>query len=637
MEKTDKLVLISGTTMHVYQYILSNEEIDKLYIVGHVSPSILRQMAFNVEDVNCYLQGKHGRVTKSVAISKFIKEHQNDSDMITDLKLFSQGSIDLIELSIKYGIYYKDLRKVFIKCLSGIDVNQMWKQHKKYAQRNTTRKLYGVDHTAMDPSVKQKRLHTLLKRYGVTNPMYSPELKAKLQSTMRQKYGVNSNIELTSYEHQTRWSKHVYKVLSCDKHWLRVINYLCSKYNVRSKELVFSHEYANFQRRSLIITNEKHEVVDYLLTIYKQLNDCSVNYPVDCFFSLGSSLYFSSTWLKYYHDLKLVNADVSYLTSHKSKNELIVMNWFDKLGINYIHNTRSVLDGYEMDFYFPDKKVGLEINPNVSHNSNKFAVSSSRQIYGEKPKQMAYHYNKYKLAKRKHVTLIQWFSNDLEFSQLQNISFPRLVQQLQGYKTRYYARQITLKCSNDRNVKQFIKRNHSQGLGRANEYWGFYNHTDELIAAASFVIKDNIAELKRLCFPYGVQVVGGLSKLISHFFKKHSYIDTVVSFSDNNLGNGSGYAKAGAEYVGETGPSLRFISYSNGFDMYSWSIATLWSANSKNGVVAKASNHRTFSTIKQVNEYIETNMPHRYDNGTGYDRIYTAGSKKWRFNRSDFV
>ena len=637
MEKTEKLVLISGTTMHVYQYILSNGEIDKLYTVGHVSPSILRQMAFNVEDVNGYLRDKHSRVTKSVAISKFIQGHRNDSDMITDLKLFSQGSIDLIELSIKYGIYYKDLRKVFIKCLSNIDVNQMWKQHKKYAQRDTTRKLYGVDHTAMDPNVKQKRLYTLVQHYGVTNPMYSPALKAKLQSTMRRKYGVNSNIELTSYRHQTEWSKHVYNVLSCDKYWLKVINYLCSKYNVSSDELVFSHVYVNFQRRSLIITNEKHEVVDYLLTIYKQLNNRSVKYPIDCFFSLGSRSYFSSTWLKYYHDLKLVTVDVSYLTSHKSKNELIVMSWLDKLGINYIHNTRSVLDGYEMDFYFPDRKVGLEINPSVSHNSNKFAVSSSRQIYGEKPKPVAYHYNKYKLAKHKHVTLIQWFGNDLEFSQLQNISFPRLIQQLQGYKTKYYAIRVTLKCSNDYKVKQFIKCNHSQGLGRANEYWGFYNDTDELIAAASFVINDNIAELKRLCFPCGVQIVGGLSKLIYHFFKKHLHIDTVFSFSDNNLGNGSGYAKSGAEYVGETGPSLKFISYSNGFDTYSWSIATLWSANSKNGVVAKAADHRKFDTIDQVNEYIEMDMRHRYDNGAGYDRIYTAGSKKWRFNRSDFV
>lgn len=154
---------------------------------------------------------------------------------------------------------------------------------------------------------------------------------------------------------------------------------------------------------------------------------------------------------------------------------------------------------------------------------------------------------------------------------------------------------------------------------------------DELVAAASFVWKGDEAELKRLCFAPSIQILGGVSKLITNFFREHPETRTVMTFSDNDLGDGHGYEKAGAQLIGETGPSLRFVSWSDPLDTYSWQIATKWGA--KSGVVAKLSNHRAFATQAEIEKYIETEMPHRTDTKCGYDRIYTSGSKKWLFTR----
>ena len=39
----------------------------------------------------------------------------------------------------------------------------------------------------------------------------------------------------------------------------------------------------------------------------------------------------------------------------------------------------------------------------------------------------------------------------------------------------------------------------------------------------------------------------------------------------------------------------------------------------------------------QIEEYIETKLEHRLDKGRGYDRLFTAGSKKWKISRNEVI
>ena len=62
--------------------------------------------------------------------------------------------------------------------------------------------------------------------------------------------------------------------------------------------------------------------------------------------------------------------------------------------IEYIANNRTILGGLELDFYLPEYNVGIECNPNKTHNSNKHAVDTNRNMFGVSVKSTNYHYDK---------------------------------------------------------------------------------------------------------------------------------------------------------------------------------------------------------------------------------------------------
>ena len=206
-----------------------------------------------------------------------------------------------------------------------------------------------------------------------------------------------------------------------------------------------------------------------------------------------------------------------------------------------------------------------------------------------------------------------------------------LKQKLCGYDEKVYARKtVVYEAKRDIRIKcvAFLNEYHLQGSATATKYFAM-EYCGELVGVASFKQHKGYVELKRLCFKRGVQVLGGLSKFIKAYFKSDTGCDIIKSFSDNNIGNGMSDEKAGAELVGEIKTSLCFISPNNGLDMYSWQIATPWSAIS--GVLPKYTSQ--LSAQNEIDEYIETKMPHRFDDGHGYDRVYRVCSKIWQFSR----
>lgn len=525
MKKTEELTKLPNTTMYFPKVELTLNEIERLYCVGHVRPEWLRTVVTNQADVEFILSQKLKRLSKAKALEGFIANHRDDQDLWTDIEAYSRGELDSIDLSVKYGLYYKDLKKVFASCFEQ-DIEPLWKAHKKSAQKKTSRKLYGTDHPSLNKDVREKQKQTMLARYGVEHNMQSKELREKHKQSMLETYGVAYAFELGKPKRQR------------------------TRTEAKAKVLVDS--------------------------------------------------------------------------------ERLVMAQLDASNITYKRNDRTVLDGLEVDFYLPEFKLGIECNPSQTHNSNLYATDSRRVMFGH-VKEKTYHFDKYQKAKNAGITLIQWWEQDLEPTTFLKTTWPRLLARLFGGKRKIGARQVIVKpVKNTQQVRAFIDEHHARGNARAKEYWGFY-YNNELIAAASFVWKGTQAELKRLCFAPEIQILGGISKLMTNFFRGHPETQIVMTFSDNDLGDGHGYEKAGARLIGETGPSLRFVSWSDSSDTYSWQIATKWGA--KSGVVAKLSNHRAFATQADIEKYIETEMPHRTDTKCGYDRIYTSGSKKWLFTR----
>lgn len=621
MKKTGDFVKLKDKSMYFPKVELTYDELYTLYVYGHASPQFLYQVVVDSNMVNKVIRENcKSRPNKKDGYKYLLDKLKKKIDEVQqDLLLFSKGKIDLIDLSVKYGFYYYDLKKAFSEVL-GVDVNEYWKQHKKYVQKHTCLELYGVDSSAKVADIQAKQKATVKAKYGAENIMQTGTGKQRLQKTMMERYGVPCN--LMARDDVYDFSKRCYDALMGDNVWVRVLKKLAQDKKVSHD--MFYKEYPLY-RRDFILSMQISDHIEILCKAWKKAGHGAIKYPTNTFFKMPVVM--ASTFLNEYAKKGLISLPSNF-NCFKSQYELMVANYLDSLGVKYEVNNRSVLGGKEIDFYISDKKVGIEINPSVSHNSNKYAKNRGR-LFGSKEE--LYHYDKYKAAAEAGIVLLQLFEYDLNPEQFEKKTKYLLKQKLCGYDEKVYARKtVVYEAKRDVRTKcvAFLNDYHLQGSATATKYFAM-EYCGNLVGVASFKQHKGYVELKRLCFKHGVQVLGGLSKFISAYFKSDIGCDIIKSFSDNNIGDGVGYARAGAELVGETKTSLCFISPSNGLDMYSWQIATPWSA--KSGVLSKHTSE--LSAQNEIDEYIETKMPHRFDDGRGYDRVYRVGSKIWQFSR----
>lgn len=635
MRKTEEYVKNKGTTMFFPKVFITREEAESLHRYGQIMPSWLKLVVINYDEYTDIWDAKRP-MTAADGYQELVDAWTGRADeVLENVRAFADGGMDLIDMVFTYYVGYKQCRKFSKDVLTtaGIDadVDDYWKQHKKHAQKDTTVALYGVTHTAMRPEVQGKRRATNQERYGADNPMQNPEIKEKLRKRIREERGVDYTFQLTTV---VPWQKKLYDTLTEDAAWEDVLDRFAAEHGEEEFTPEMFGTLLPVTRRDFVISELDNTHVEDLIRLWNEKTGFIMSYPDNRLFSLPFA--FSKTWLKHYDRLGVLKVPELYYSVHGSIYEKRVEDLLERLGVKYVKNGKKMLDGLEMDFYIPEKKIGIEVNPNVSHNSNLYATEAVRSMF-DSYKEPSYHYDKYKRAQAAGVTLIQLFGNDLEPSVFESVTAKRLKVLLMGAAYKFPARKTKVyRLITDRQKKRarsFLDMYHSQGSSRASEYWAF-ECGGEWRGVASFAEGRNGVELKRLCFAPDTQVVGGLSKLIKHYFREHPECGLVYSYSDNNLGPGTAYERAGARFVRETGPSLKFISPKDGRDCYSWQIATEWGATG--GVIGNDADERGIEkpqTKEEINLYVETELSHRYDDGRGYDRIYTAGSKLWHFTR----
>lgn len=639
MIKTNELVKRPNTTMFFPKIIVTREEMERLWGTKQIEIGWIKMVVKNHEEFSDLMVPRYGGLSKAKLYERLVTGWSYKFEEVKmDLMSFSNGDLDIIDFVVKYGVNPKDCRR-FVKDVlyqAGIDadVDFYWKQHKKHVQKNTTVTLYGVTHTAMREEVQEKRRATNRERYGADNPMGNLEIKEKLRKRILAEHGVEY-----TFMKRTQipaWQKKVFQCLNQDPIWIKILKHICEDAGSSFGPEMFGSVFP-LSRRDFIISELSNDHVENLLRMWNEETGKRVKYPDNVLFRLPFT--FSKSWLRYYERLALLEVPELFY-SNLSVYEKKIEYFLNSVGVSYLRNHKKTLHGLEMDFYIPDKHIGIEVNPNISHNSNLYATEAVRSMFTSH-KEPSYHYNKYKMAADEHITLIQLFENDLEPSTFEHITSKRLKSILLGYDEIYYARNVTVRETisekERKQARQFMDDHHSQGSSRANSYW-IFEKDGRWLGTASFSpyhVK-GCTELKRLCFGPGIQVIGGLSKLVNHYFRENKECTAVYSYSDNSMGNGSAYRAAGAEFIKETGPSLKFIAPHNGNDSYSWQIATSWGADK--GVVGTDAEQKGLPkpvTQEEIDRYIETELSHRFDDFKGYDRIYTPGSKLWKFTRKE--
>lgn len=448
-----------------------------------------------------------------------------------------------------------------------------WQYGNKKA-RETIYKKYGVDNISQLDSIKQKKQQTMIDNYGSLEEAY--KLKAQKSSTVyKQRYGsVEAKQRIKEAKSQTMIDNYgsleeAYNQRNEKSRQTKFERYADEYYNNRSQAArtctdlygvdnafklpeVFQ---ASLAQRHL---NNSYKIIrqkaterailrnEYVLSSQDNNYTCSCPHP-ECnqcqekTFDISIPLYH----YRIHSDNELctiLNAPGKHLKG--TRPETIVRGILDEIGISYQTNVRDVINPHELDIYIPSKNMAIEIN-GVFWHSDKF-------------KARRYHINKFTECNKRGIQLLTIWEDQLYRSPEAVKSV--ILSKLGIYNKRVGARQCYIKEVRANVASQFENEYHLQGSTPSRYKLGLY-YKDELVSLMTFGKartgmsskdkKDGEYELIRYCCKSGWQVVGGASKLFKHFIQL-VHPTAILSFSSNDISNGTLYKSLGFIKVGET-------------------------------------------------------------------------------------
>ena len=205
-------------------------------------------------------------------------------------------------------------------------------------------------------------------------------------------------------------------------------------------------------------------------------------------------------------------------------------------------------DKYEIDIYLPDLKLGFEFNGLYWHS--------------ERFKSNDYHLGKTDYFKVKGIRIIHIWEDD--WINKENIIKSQILNLLNLTKTNIFARKCTVKEISSNISSIFLLNNHIQGNVNSSVKLGIY-YNDDLVSVMTFdhfegrkKMNNNEWNLSRFCNKINVNVIGGASKILSHFIKKYNP-DRIISYADKDWSIGNLYYKLGFEIVRENRPDYKYI------------------------------------------------------------------------------
>jgi hypothetical protein len=230
----------------------------------------------------------------------------------------------------------------------------------------------------------------------------------------------------------------------------------------------------------------------------------------------------------------------------KSENE--IKNFINSIGLDYIENSKKIINPLELDIFIPSHNIAFEFDGLYWHS----------ELY----KDINYHLNKTELCEEKGIKLIHIFED--EWIHKQDIVKSRIKNLLGLSECKIFARKCVIKEVNKDDKKIFLDNNHIQGTVASSINLGLY-YNDELVSLMTFG-KGRIAmggnseqyELIRFCNKLNTNVVGGASKLLKHFIKNYNP-NEIISYADRRWSQGGLYDELKFEKVNITKPNYWYI------------------------------------------------------------------------------
>lgn len=263
----------------------------------------------------------------------------------------------------------------------------------------------------------------------------------------------------------------------------------------------------------------------------------------------------------------------------------------------YVLHDRNILQGQELDVYFPIEHIAIECNGSYWHcDLNK---SSD------------YHQKKTLLCRKAGIRLIhifdyEWYNNEDKIKNLLATVF--------GNNTIVYARNTTVKyITNVTESKNFLAANHLQEYVPAQHSIGLY-FNDELIEIMTFgtprFSTDSNFELLRLCTKQGYTVIGGASKLFK--FATNYLKGSIVTYCDLSKFDGKVYEQLGMTLCNITAPNYVYVDLAT--------LETLSRYSCQKQKLLK----KNYGTADMTEGEIMAQL--------GYVRLYNSGNACYKYN-----
>ena len=333
-----------------------------------------------------------------------------------------------------------------------------------YAARNekskkTNIEKYGVDNVAKSKEVQDKIKKTNIEKYGGIAPACNNEIKDKQRKTILEKYGSYSNMPGPKACHN-KFIKYRSELSdSLDLEWL--------------DESSFRGKYDNGP-------------IYYTF----KCNKCGKIFKDD-----------------FHSGLPICRNCNPTLNGSSNQEESIYCFIKSVYSGEVIRHDRKVLEGKELDFYFPDLKVAIEYNGTYWHGYRKNIrlITIDEADYMDRPAV----YNRF----------------------IQDTICPR---------KRVFARKCVVKEIDTDTAREFCEYYHVNGFKGGYKKLGLFYNNELLIVAIFGKHPKYENECIRLVYKTGYDVIGGWAKITKHFGKKFLHYVNLKYFRGENK-TGCGY------------------------------------------------------------------------------------------------
>ncbi len=384
---------------------------------------------------------------------------------------------------------------------------------------------------------------TIQEKYNVDHHLQSKEILDKQKSTNQEKYGVDYTIQ--TKESKDALLKHNQKKYNADYFFSSNTYKNTQKFNnieklkdiLKNNDLTF--DLNEYNKLRIKLESGKLQYGKYQLTC----NLCQI--PFSCSFD------------------QLPVCRNCYPLTSISKQQADFKLFLQGLNIEFVENTKKIINPLELDFYLKDHNLAFELNGNYYHS----------ELSG---KDHNYHLNKTKKCNEIGIQLIHIFEDEWMYKK--DIVKSRIKNQLNLSENKIFARKCEIKLVTFLEKKQFLEDNHLQGNDISYINYGLY-YKNELVSIMTFSKprlalgfnsnskKGNSMELSRFCSKINYNIVGSFLKLLTYFKNTNPNILNLYTYADCRWSGvnpeNTVYSKCGFKFIHKSKPSYFYVFKNN--------------------------------------------------------------------------